>query len=574
MLIENLREYIDFDALSGEKFSIEVSVKRAKEFLEILREEDEIFSGDFEDEMWSIERHLYKGHRINLDFSPIENAVRFRSDWDSTVVVLIKCWAAELLSEYGPHLVQRRLSQLILAIEQTDFFSENKVNDFAEYLRNFKLDDKDYSESMEPNKSRYEAVTVRDIVTTTLNFLTFAELDSFNAYHKPLMDVKKGFPSDIVARELPKGKDVFIFGYCINRYFERGFSSSSRLFFSPLLLWWKITTIIPMRISEFCTIKRNCIEPSDPNNGSYYITLPREKRPSSQRRVEVPDTLEITKEIYDMIDEYIRLTNPYGNSETLVSFRTLIAVDTKVTNRTYQKIDYDYFNRGNFNSLLKRFYRDIVFGEYEKSVEREIRPNDTRHFAFCSLLMQGISPIEIARLGGHSTIEAQYHYSNHTEYFIDIEVDKLVKGFKREGEELKRTTFDGNEVTYREIEKRSYQFPSTNTRLPMKIGFCTDELQQCESEECMLCRHWWIHPENLVEVKPLIEEKILERRQKIVEIGSFLKNLNESFTTERLKQNEVHPNTLTKMRTEAIAIQEHLEEIARLEMLKGVDVDE
>jgi len=188
--------------------------------------------------------------------------------------------------------------------------------------------------------------------------------------------------------------------------------------------------------------------------------------------------------------------------------------------------------------------------------------------------MQGISPIEIARLGGHSTIEAQYHYSNHTEYFIDIEVDKLIKGFKREGEELKGTTLQGNEISYEKIEKRSYQFPSNNTRLPMKIGFCTDELQRCESEECMLCKHWWIHPEDLVKVKPIIEEKIRDRRQRIIEMGFFLKNLNESFTTEMLKRNEVHPNTFTKMRIEALSIQEHLEEIARLEMLKVVDDDE
>ena len=555
MLTENLREYIDFDALSEEKFSIDVSVKRAKEFLEILKEEDDIFNGVFEDNIWSFERHLHKGQRTNLDFSPIENAARFRSDWDSTFVVLIKCWAAELLSEYSPQVVLRRLNSLILAIEQTDFFRENKANDLAEYSRNITSDRTSY-----------------DIVTTTLNFLTFADLDSFNTYHKPLMDIKKGLSIDVVVRELPKGKDVFIFNYCINRYFERGFTSSSRLFFSPLLLWWKITTIIPIRISEFCTIKRNCIEPK---NGSYYITLPREKKPASHRRVEVPDTLEITKEIYDMVDEYKRLTSPYGDSETLVSYRTLIALDDKKVNpRTYLKIEPNHFNSGIFRILLKRFYREIVYGGYKKSVEREIRPNDTRHFAFCSLLMQGISPIEIARLGGHSTIEAQYHYSNHTEYFIDIEVDKLVKSFKREGGELKGTTFDGNEVTYREIENRSYQFPSTKTRLPMKIGFCTDELQRCESEECMLCKHWWIHPEKLVEAKPLIEVKIRERKQKIIEIGNFLKNLNESFTTEMLKQNDVHPNTFTKMRTEAISIQEHLEEIARLEMLKGVDVDE
>jgi hypothetical protein len=235
------------------------------------------------------------------------------------------------------------------------------------------------------------------------------------------------------------------------------------------------------------------------------------------------------------------------------------------------KKDPEYFNRFVFGTLLNRFYREIVNGEFNKSVKREVRPNDTRHFAFCFLLMQGISPIEIARLGGHSTIEAQYHYSNHTEYFIDVEIKKLIDGFKRKDGELKGTTFEGHEITFEDIEERSLQFPSKDnkTRLQMEIGFCTDELQRCESEECMLCKHWWIHPEKLVEVKPLVKKKILERKQKIIEMGNFLKNLNESLTTEMIKQNEVHPNTFTKMKTEAVSIQEHLEEIARLEILKG-----
>ncbi len=33
--------------------------------------------------------------------------------------------------------------------------------------------------------------------------------------------------------------------------------------------------------------------------------------------------------------------------------------------------------------------------------EYQLRPNDSRHIAFISLMMQGYSPIEIARLGGH-----------------------------------------------------------------------------------------------------------------------------------------------------------------------------
>jgi hypothetical protein len=321
-----------------------------------------------------------------------------------------------------------------------------------------------------------------------------------------------------------------------------------------------------MRISEFCNIKRECIFPS---NGSYFIILPRNKQPASHRRVQVVDTLEVTKDIYYLIYNYIQVTNPYGKSETLISYKSLISNDIESGAFRVTKKDKNNFHKDIFRQLLKRFYNEIVYGVYKKSVERKVRPNDTRHFAFCSLMMQGISPLEIARLGGHSSIESQYHYSNHTEYFIDVEVDKLTNALKNVDGTIRGTTFENGEISFADIEKRSYTFPQNDVRLPMQVGFCTDEMQGCVSEECMLCPHWWIHPNKLVEIKPIIEKKIFERRQKIIEIGDFLKKLNESFTAT--KEADVHPNVFTKMKTDGASIQEHLEQIARLEMLKGYD---
>lgn len=578
--IEHLKEFIEIDELSEEKFSIEMSVNRAKEILDSLKEVDEVFDGEFEDDKWTFEKHLVKGSTVVFNFAEIENIAEFNDYWNSSSVVVIKCWIAELLSEYYPSSVHTKLNVLLKIIAQTNFFSQAKVTDFVESLRNYspaiqksleEKEAKDLEYFLEELKENTRGLqTVKEIIVTTLNFLTFSELDSFHFYNNPLIDIKKGLPNVKFVRQIPTGKDVLKLDNAINRYFVNGFSGHSNLFFAPILLWWKITNIIPMRISEFCTIKRKCISM---NNGRYYITLPREKQPATQRKVQIVDTLEITRYIYEMIDNYIELTNQYGESETLISFRSILALEVKNTTRVLKK-NYSYFSRQSFESLLRQFYKDIVYGEYKKTVEREVRPNDTRHFAFCSLLMQGISPIEIARLGGHSTIEAQYHYSNHTEYFIDIEIKKLIDGFVRKDGELKGTSLEGHEITFQNIEENSLQFPSkdNSTRLPVEIGFCTDELQSCESEECMLCKNWWIHPEMLLKVKPQINKKIIERKQKIIELGNFLKNLNESVSTEMHKQNKVHPNFFTKLKTEANSIQAHLEEIARLEIIKG-DID-
>lgn len=578
MIKENLKELIDLDELAEEKFSLEVSINQAKEILKLLREEDPIFNAEFEDDVWVFEKHLAKGNLVVFDFSGIGNISRFSDYSDYSLVVLIKCWIATLLGEYYPAGVRTKFGMLIKLIKQTDFFNPAKATQFAEYLRNYspavkncleKKEDKNLAELLEElKKDRSGVNTVKEMIIVTLNFLTFSELSSFDSYYPTLSNIKKGLPRSVFVRQLPSGKDILKLHYCIEKYFENGFDSLSRTFFAPILIWWKLTNVIPIRISEFCTIKRNCISE---NNGSYYITLPREKKRASKRRVQAVDTLEITEDIYNLIAEYIQVTNKYGESKTLISIRTLLKLEVKPNGRKMQR-NLNYSNKSNFESLLKRFYRDIVYGEYKKTVKREVKPNDTRHLAFCSLLMQGISPIEIARLGGHSTIDAQYHYSNHTEYFIDIEVYKLIQGFiRKEGEIV--GNFEAHEISYDDIEGRSYTFPEKHTELfQMEIGWCTDQLQRCESEECMLCKHWWIHPIELVESKQLVEAKLRERKQKIVEMGAFLKNLNENFTATMVS--DVDPNLFNIMETKAASIQEHLEEIARLEMLKGVGFDE
>ncbi|RDW16120.1 hypothetical protein CWR48_18210 [Oceanobacillus arenosus] len=579
MLKENLSKLIDLEELSAETFSLEGSVKKAKEILDVLREEDSVFDEQFEDDIWTFERHLFKGSTVIFNFSEMEMAARFRDYWSPSSVVLIKCWLAELLSSYYPEGIHQRWVMLIKIIEQTEFFNPAKANSFAESLRNYSPAVRKYLENKnqstldemlgELKKDRSGISTVKSIIEIAFNFLTFSGIDSFHDYNQPLINIKKGLPKEVFARQLPSGKDVLKLDYCINRYFNKGINTNTRLLFAPILLWWKLTNIIPMRISEFCTIERFCIPPKYYRNCK--ISLPREKRTGNHRRVQVVDKLEITKDIYDLISEYIHHTETYGVSKTLVSYRAYKELN-EYSNRNPSKKDEDYFNSNIFKSLLRKFYKDVVYGEYNETVERKVRPNDTRHFAFCSLLMQGLSPIEIARLGGHSTIEAQYHYSNHTEYFIDIEVDKLIKSFMNKDGEMKGV-FEGNEITYDDIDKKSKNFPDKKIELlKMEIGWCKDELQRCESVECMLCKHWWIHPKELVKIRPVIQDKIRERKQKIVEMGNFLKNLNESFTETMVSDTD--PNLYTTMETKAASIQEHLEEIARLEMLKGVDIDD
>ncbi len=124
----------------------------------------------------------------------------------------------------------------------------------------------------------------------------------------------------------------------------------------PLVIWWRLTTIIPMRSSEFSLIERNCLIVDEENEKEkYYIQLPRIKQNS--KRVQIMDKVLIDEEMYQLISHYIDLTNQFGKTETLISYRSIMAAET--SNRGYFQKNISQFNRANLEKLIFRFYRTI-----------------------------------------------------------------------------------------------------------------------------------------------------------------------------------------------------------------------
>src|SRR5699024_6042173 len=129
--------------------------------------------------------------------------------------------------------------------------------------------------------------------------------------------------------------------------------------------------------------------------------------------------IEINESMYHLLINYIELTEEYGESETLISYRSLIYADNS-GRRELQKRDLDSFNKNNLEKLLKRFYKEVINEYYQINVYiyHTLSTKNTSNIYFVSQMMQGISPIAIARLGGHRTIAEQHYYSFHKEYWF------------------------------------------------------------------------------------------------------------------------------------------------------------
>src|SRR5699024_6245392 len=75
-------------------------------------------------------------------------------------------------------------------------------------------------------------------------------------------------------RNLPDFGDVMIFDEIVNDYFQNR-PVKETLEFLPIMIWWLLTNIIPMRPSEFLSLKKECLEFDENRNSPYRIRIPR-----------------------------------------------------------------------------------------------------------------------------------------------------------------------------------------------------------------------------------------------------------------------------------------------------------
>lgn len=466
-----------------------------------LKSKGVFLSKSFYDDIWLFSHEYSPGRTIKLDCGKIDN------DLNREEKLLIKCWIGSLLEKYRPSTCIHYFRHFCIAVNITKFFSLDRINHFVEWL---------HEDHITNNEKTY-------VLSTVFSFFDFSEIDNSSKYLAKLYDVRNKIKFVKNPIQLPSSKYILLFSYYLEKYFadikkdklsdDEEIIKKTILFY-PILIWWNLTTIIPIRSTEFCLIKRDSISKE---GNRFFLTITRIKKPLNDA-VNYYNKIEINESMYHLLNNYIELTEEYGESETLISYRSLIYADNP-GRRELQKRDLNSFNKNNLEKLLKRFYKEVINEYYHINVpaNQKLSPNDTRHIAFVSLMMQGISPVEIARLGGHRTIAAQYHYSFHKEYWIDNEVFKLIKNYKN------ISNFDNN-IRYipENVKLKAFESPTSSFRGELEIGYCSDSLIRCEAKECMLCSHWRIDLDDLKVKHDQIIEKVNKNHDNLMELMNFI----------------------------------------------------
>lgn len=502
----------------------------------------------FESDEWVIENDNTKSYAY-IKWTNLNDLKKFNFISDTDITIL-KCWIGDEIIE-GTVKIKPKIDSVIDFILKTNNFNKSviknkkKGNVVLTYINS--LEGRVQYNALENLKEYIYYLEDKDLIT-----------DEHYDVLESLMSIKLGKRKD-KRRKLPNESDILTFDYYLKYFFkDEEIEDDMKVMFYPVLIWWKVTNVIPMRPVELCTrLKRDCLEEID---GKYYLHVDRakvdigkNKTGGRKQRIPLLNKLSITKDIFDLINEYIKLTEWDEDTKTLFSYRTLLKTREKYSNihenlkKGHVKINEDYFTTTVLSTLIDKFYEMVIRDIYSvEIIDKNIREKnkgltsiygsrildrldigDTRHIAFTSLLLQGVSPIEIAMLGGHTSLSSQDHYQGHALFYADSEIINLVtqRNFVHRDMDttLKDIVFSKPEIPPRSLKEC---IPTEDG-----VGYCTINLNSEKLDctgDCLRCKHWWCEPtkENYIILEDYLKDNVIKPLEREILIEeAYLKNL-------------------------------------------------
>ena len=293
------------ESIEYKEEEIEKSRKKFKE----LKDEGIIISGNFEDSKWLLTNEVHTT-TLNFEFDEIlynKEAKKRNMYTYKQFVNSVKSYAVLNIKKKSMGTTRQYLHLFKKYTIATNYFNEKKSKNGLDTLGPM--------ERFAP------------ILQYTQGYLQYTNFDG-TEYYISLLDelidealaLARITSGDDKRRSLSDFQSMMLFDRIIEDFWKRINNNSNKElkeFYFPLYLWWKITNIIPLRLTEFCVTPYDCIEES--SNGKFYIYLRRtalKGNKKGQRRY-VSYKLDedykiykyvITKEIADLIKEYQEIT--------------------------------------------------------------------------------------------------------------------------------------------------------------------------------------------------------------------------------------------------------------------------
>jgi len=221
------------------------------------------------------------------------------------------------------------------------------------------------------------------------------------------------------SRKLPNYQSILLLDFLIERFISEDLDKNLKYY--PIVLWWKLTMIIPMRPTEFFTLRKSDFHKDE--NGCF-INIHRSKKSDPNNKdpheIELIDFFKIDEKLYDLFIDYINKTEFFEAGEGYL-FNAI---------NVHTSSDREYIGTNVLQYLEIKFYDNFISEKYGYTIVKKetrtflkdneiefINYGDTRHLAFLNLIISGYNPYTIAQLGGHRNLSTQFsYYSGLTAY--------------------------------------------------------------------------------------------------------------------------------------------------------------
>ena len=286
-------------------------------------------------------------------------------------------------------------------------------------------------------------------------------------------------------RELSSQQSFIKLDYIINDFIKIA-SEEELTAYYPIVIWWKLGTIIPIRPEEFCMLKRDCLSM---RNGFHYIELATAKK--LYEREPVYSDMAISEELYNLISDYLERVDydPRKFIFSEIEARKIMgSVRVSVT-----EVNVEILSR-----LLNKFYIEICEkrmgmtvvpkGEYydDDDVIEKMTLGDLRPFAMYNMMAQGLDPYAIKRMARHSKISSQTAYYPNMQ---NMALGKVHAMAKRVRMRLPETVFLNVSNTLDERQLLARQIKN-NGGIKICNGECSNNMNCPPDVKCIMCQHY------------------------------------------------------------------------------------
>lgn len=224
-------------------------------------------------------------------------------------------------------------------------------------------------------------------------------------------------------RQLSSISSYLLFNDLLDKFWTTA-NDNQKLFYFPVWMWWKITSVLPTRPIELVLTPRDCLSKKD---GEYYLTVRKNRIKGNAKYKTYKIDGDYEKVTYNIppvigkeVEWYLDKTKDFPESVVNTLF---------ITTPHYEKWERSvpiisrYYTYVNLSTCLAYFYNEVIIGKFGYTViddkERAfidrneiqyIDLGDTRHIATFNAIFNGTGVVLAQTLAGHDNLEITAHY--------------------------------------------------------------------------------------------------------------------------------------------------------------------